>query len=1286
MRAPPPFLFACACLTLGWGPASGSWLDPTVGMPWLEQHSARSMGTDASALCIAEDPLGRLLVGSIGLHVHDGSAWQTHPAGNDAVVRVFKFGRDGRIWVGAINELGYFTEPTVGHFQYHSLLDQLPENERQIGDLWGLGLVGSQVYFIGRNKLYRWDGTAFHISAFPGTSRLFPLQRGQEAWLHHRESGLYRLTESGPQLEYDRARLPDSGILGLYDSPQGLVLVSSAGFYLAQEGSRRIFSDEANRFVMDNRLAGYALLPDGRHVISTVNGGLMILSAEGRIQRTLDHRDHPAIGVVLSMWVRPDGLLWCASQDGVFRLDPSGQVTVFHARNGLEGGILDLDQHADQFYVITTAGTHRLTPGGVLPARFVREPRLTKTYTTLRIHGDGLLLGRHGGIDFFSGPTIRPLYPLEAKGVYHIMPSRQPRGSYVLSEGDALVRLHPGDDGTFTRSPFGTIPDFAKALIEDTRGQIWTSTVGLGALVTNPATGQTTPVIDPDTGQSLRGQISISANDSDLLVFTSGRVLRAEADGTNLRSLLALPDIAPTTSLSLEGQRTALVAFRRPGVSSATSWSQGLARLTLDEAGRATWEELDVPALESIGGGRALMVRRENGRPILWVGGSGGLLRLDYDAVRPQQAPPVPSIRLDDRASGAPAGDRVNEFPFHGHQLNFRVFTGDPARNTGWLVQVRLGQNGSEWSAATTRRTHEFSHLSEGTYRFEARTVNAAGQTSEPAGFTFRILPPWYRSPAAYAGYAFALALALALTIRWRERRILAQNERLETQVQERTAALMKANATKDEFLASISHEIRNPMNGIIGLADSLPSTLLDPVSQHKFGLLRDCADHLSSLLEDLLDFSRLQAGGIELNMAPFDLPALVDTVTALTAGDSEKYRIPVEMAISPGVPRRLQGDARRIRQILVNLVGNALKFSGRGKVEVTIWCQPADAGRTEVIFAVADEGPGIAAEDQKKLFQRFERGAAARGDRVPGTGLGLALCKGYADKMGGRIWVESEPGRGSCFYFSAPFEPVAVDRPVTRPAGAPGRPALVVDDQEYNRIVLTDLLDRLGFEARSTGDGNEALALADREAFALIFLDYDLPGRSGPEVARGIRALRGGSARAAVFATTAFNTHEKQRQCLDAGMDFFLSKPVTLERLRRTLTLAGLIAEPPPPPGTPPPADGLGNLRLLAAKKQVAFGEELARYLAELQAEVANLTDAVQREHARDAAHHAHLLCGRCSFIHEHRLEQAMRRIEQTATKERWPEAARLCAELPVLVSELHLRLAFAGLAARPA
>lgn len=784
----------------------------------------------------------------------------------------------------------------------------------------------------------------------------------------------------------------------------------------------------------------------------------------------------------------------------------------------------------------------------------------------------------------------------------------------------------------------------------------------------------------------MSGSISILGTARGILILANGLVLEARPDGNGLKVLSGTPAIKPLVVLPVRNGQDLLVTFQR--TSPADNSTQGLGVLTVADSGQTQWRELDVPALGTAGFVNTMEFTEENGRPILWIGGSNGALRLDYDTLLPVQRPSTPFIRLDTGNAGLVSAADGFSFRFHGHHLNFHVFTGDYVRSKDWLLQTRLA--GGAWSDSAARRIYEFSNLSEGNYRFEARTINPAGLTSEPAVFAFRILPPWYRSGWAMAGYAAALGLAVFALIRVRERQIRARNRQLEALVKVRTAELVKANAAKDEFLAGISHEIRNPMNGVIGIADTFRTDGLDQESRHKFSLLRQCATHLASLLEDILDFSKVQAGAVEIETRPFNLPELMDSIAAMTAAESGQRGIPVEIAVSPAVPAQLVGDPKRIRQILLNFVGNALKFSGRGQVSVTVWCKNLQPGSTEVIFAVSDEGPGIAPEEQQRLFTRFERGAAAQQGRVPGTGLGLALCKGLAEKMGGRIWLESEPGRGSCFSFSAPFA-IAGSAAAAEPEPAPPAPnrtksALVVDDQEYNRIVLADLLESLGFTVHTAGDGAAALALAASREFDAVFLDFNLPGLSGLEVTRGIRALPNKTAAAVILATTAFSTPEKRRQCFDAGMNAFLGKPVTMERLRKALSAAMPAGPASNPAPARPPADGLANLRLLAEKKGAPFAGELALYLSEFEVEFDQLKLAVRQEDATNAARCAHLLYGRCAFIGERELEQTLRKIEADCATGHWEEVRPVLAGLAGPAAGLRVRLVSAAPAAPPA
>lgn len=1281
-------------------PLWAAWSDASAGLPPIDVVSAKAMGTDADKSVILEDKLGRIFVGSTSLLVFDGQVWTAHPKpGGNALISL-AWGEDGILWATTVGDLGFFREESPGDFKFHSLLGSLPPDERDVGPVWGCAPVGSVTYFFCRDKLLRWDGREFQSSRFPTKRRLAPLRIGNEHWLQHLETGLYKLTERGPELQFTADQLPAPLIIALFRDDTGIVTVSNDGF--RRPGHAEPLSPDAlNRYLTLNKVSAFTALPDGNLVIGTLSGGLVLVDPTGRIMRTWADSGSGLPGrTIIGLTANASGRVLATTPTDFFSFPANGEATVFRKLNGLRGETVNsFAFYNSTLYTSTDDGTYRLETSPDGAARFQGIPELATNYSHMVVSGQALLLARFGGVDWFNQNTTRPAYAVESNAAVQLFPMRSQPGSFYVTELSGVARLVQRPDGTYERDRFLELPDNAISLHEDATGRLWIGLTVRGAFIYDPSTKQLAPVKDPEDGKPIEGPVQIIGDQDRLLLFLKGRVLQAGPQGQRLRAVAGLPAFVPALVVAKPGSREFFVAYQRSAVVSGPL--HGAGQLSFAEDGTASWRELSIPALDAIGSIRTAIFGREDHQLVLWLGGMGGVLRLDYDKIATLPPPGAPEIKLAGvpRDVARPGG--VPEYPFKGHDLHFAIFTGDYFPGKHWLFQTRLGDGTGPWSPPLANRTYDYSNLSEGVHKFEVRAINTAGVTGTGSIYTFRILPPWYRSTFAYAGYTAVLFLGIIGFMRIRERRIRARNEELEGLVRVRTAELVKANAAKDEFLAGISHEIRNPMNGVIGIAENFRTDALDLEGRRKFSLLRQCASHLSSLLEDILDFSKVQAGAIELDPKPFDLPELVESVAGITRTDSEKYGIPVEIAVSPAVPRMLSGDARRIRQILINFVSNALKFSGRGQVSVTVWCKDAGPGRSEVIFAVSDEGPGISAEEQARLFTRFERGAAAQKGRVPGTGLGLALCKGLAEKMGGKIWLESELGRGSCFYFSAPFPVIetAAEAPAPVAADTPaGRSALVVDDQEYNRIVLGDLLQSMGFTVQSEQEGQAALDAAARKGFDVIFLDFNLPGLSGVDVARGIRAKPGPSAHALILATTAFTTPEKRAQCLDAGMDAFLGKPVTRERL--TKALSGLMPAPAmsvpaptqvPAPAAPPakksgPADPLGNLRLLARKKGVTIADELAAYFADLDAELAQLEAALTAENADNAGRFSHMLCGRCSFIYLRELEAVQRKVEAAIADLHWSEARQHHAEFVRLLAEERVRVLSSDPTAPPA
>ena len=539
--------------------------------------------------------------------------------------------------------------------------------------------------------------------------------------------------------------------------------------------------------------------------------------------------------------------------------------------------------------------------------------------------------------------------------------------------------------------------------------------------------------------------------------------------------------------------------------------------------------------------------------------------------------------------------------------------------------------------------------------------------------------------------------------------------EELERLVAERTAQLTEANArlvdevrnhdrararaeqasrAKSEFLATMSHEIRTPMNGVLGMLRLMADGPLNERQRQQVRVMRSSSEILLGILNDILDYSRVESGEIEVERAVFDLHELVEDIVVLMQGRARERNLALELAIAEDVPAAVTGDRQKLSQVLLNLLGNGIKFTDRGAVGLAL-TRGADANA--IRLAVRDTGTGIADADLAHLFEPFYQAAASRRrGQQTGTGLGLAISRRLVTAMGGRIEVETEPGRGSCFSVTLPLpqgEAAALSPAETMPREAveAGRAlrVLIVEDNVVNAMVAEAFVARMGHEPLVAATAEEGLELLETEAFDLVLMDISLPGIDGIEATERIRAHADPAIRSLpVVAMSAHVFENEIAQHLQSGMDAFIGKPIAPDALAETI--ASVLGR------APAAADAAGGGRSEAgasslidpavlAQDRAALGAERGTLMIETFVETAPLQIAGIRRALAEGrpgrvADLAHALRGAAGSLGLRRLADRCGALEARA---RTPEAAALADGLDELfeVSREALVTLWAGL-----
>ena len=1230
--------------------------------------------------CTVRGPEGELAMGTNAVVIYDGIRWTHVDIPGSNAVRALRYSADGRLWVAATNELGFISRDRSGTYVYHSLKSG---GENDLGDLWQVfPRPDGDVYWIGSDRVLCWDGSALRSWKLPGQRRLLAFEYEGSVMVHHRASGLYMLTPRGPVLKIPAADLPPTNIMGLETVGNSTISIGTSG--AIPLGSHTIPSADATlaAYLAVDWTSAYARYGD-RLFWGTINGGLVVSDLQGRIERIIGHDDGLPSRTIYSLSIDKSGILWVGTSTELLRLDPSERSVILDKRDGLTSPLVGrFVRYGDNFYTPADAAVMRSSPDAWgMPSHFSPVPGLEGRFWDLASGPDSLLLGNLGGLYSWKDGHLAQLYT-SARDVFMVFPSRFSKDTVYLAEGYNILEATVTGGATFRKRQYVPIPDIASSFVEAGPDRLLVGTLGHGSYLAerNPTTGRWATSSIRLSNPDRQGPGYVADLGGIQFVLGRGQAAILPATGTKPILVKGTPDGDPIAAAPGTNGRRLWIAWRTTTEAGRTQPLFGY----LFQAGASwLWQTVPLPEARTVGALRSISVDSIRGREYLWIVGADGVVRIDTAlASADVKAPQVHLVSVALDGARYADGNHLPEarLPYSVKPAVFEYASTDFDLGDRVEYQTRLDPISSDWSAPSYSPRREWASLPDGNYLFSVRAI-VDGITGRPVEIRFSIAPPWYRSKPALVLWLVLVILAVHLMIQGRTRVIRNRNRELAEQVRKRTLELEKANAAKSEFVASISHEIRNPLNGIVGLTDVLARRNLPSDAERDLRNLRLCTRHLASLVEDVLDFAKIEAGSITFEPEPVVIKDLIDSIKAVVTPLVAEAGMELLVVMDEDVPAQVGLDARKVRQILINFITNAVKYAAIGAIQLSIKREPASKDRLALRFTVTDQGPGIPAAEREKVFSRFVRGNAARNTREPGAGLGLAVCRELAVCMSGAVGLESSADRGASFFLTIPVE-LATGSLKPKHTGRPemlagrGFRALIVDDMSYNLDLLEFLLRDWDIDVVRAVDGPSALEALLGQRFDVVFLDLELPGFGGMELIARFRSRSRQADDPWFVATTAYATHEVRERCQAAGFSAFITKPVSQESIHAAIADLGsaMLATNSIRMSRPPKAQT--PLATMAAGNPERLRELIHKFISDLDAEMDGYSEQARAGDFAKARHHAHRLRSHAALVASQSLASAAADAQEAAESGDSELLIQLDAQLLDIVEKLREQL----------